>query len=159
MSKLNAYYQHKGTTTLQHCLNVAVYSFYFAEKLGWEIEEYTLARGAMLHDYYLYTVEEEQKKGNLTDYRHGTTHPQIALENASKVFRLSRKEQNIIRSHMWPLTFTHIPKSKEAWLISMADKYCAVREMYGTQKALDPDIRSPWIRDLARRKMKHAMHR
>lgn len=154
IARLENYHQHKGTTTLQHCWNVAIYSFHLAEKLNWKIDESALARGAMLHDYYLYTVEEEQKKTGMSDYQHGRMHPQIALENAGKKFVLTEKEKNLIRSHMWPLTFTHIPRSREAWLVSMADKYCAVREFYGTKKALDPAVHDPWIREIARRKMK-----
>ena len=158
ISRTRKYTQHKGTTTFQHCWNVAVYSFYLAEKLRWKIDEYTLARGAMLHDYYLYTVHEEQARTNLSDYQHGKSHPQLALENARKEFHLNPKEENIIRSHMWPLTLFHIPKCKEAWLVCMTDKYCALREMYGDTKAPDPYIRTPWIRDLASRKIKHVLH-
>ena len=154
VAKIKNYSQHKGTSTFRHCWNVAIYSFHLAEKLGWEIDEVALAKGAMLHDYYLYTVADKQKETNISDFRHGRTHPQLALENAKSEFYLTLKEQNMIRSHMWPLTLFHMPMSKEAWLISMADKYCAVREMYGDTKDLDPDVHTPWIRDLAHKKMR-----
>ena len=83
------------------------------------------AHGALLHDYYLYSIEEK----GLSAYVHGTRHPQIAVENAQKDFSLTEKELNIIRSHMWPLTLFHVPRSKEAALVCMADKYVASREM------------------------------
>ena len=148
---LKAYTQHKGIPTFQHCRNVAVYSFYLAEKLGWRIDEEALARGAMLHDYYLYTVVEKQKETKLSNFKHGITHPQLSLENASKVFNLTEKEKNIIRSHMWPLTFFHVPASKEAWLVCLTDTYCAVRELSGEKGELNPDIRSNWVLNFARR--------
>ncbi len=157
ISILKSFTQHKGTPTFVHCRNVAVYSFHLAEKLGWKIDEISLAKGAMLHDYYLYTVAEKQKETNLSDYRHGITHPQLSLENASKVFQLTPKEKNIIRSHMWPLTLFHIPASKEAWLVCLADTYCAIREMLGDKEELDPEIHSAWIRNYAKRKVQHAL--
>ena len=96
-----------------------------AEKLGIDIDEKALARGAMLHDYYLYTFKETK----MSPYRHGISHPETALKNASKRHRLTEKETNIIRSHMWPMTFLHPPMSREAVLVCLADKYCAVNEM------------------------------
>ena len=38
------------------------------------------------------------------------------------------KEKNIIRSHMWPLTFFHMPLSKEAWLVCKYDKILSIKE-------------------------------
>ena len=38
------------------------------------------------------------------------------------------QEQNIIASHMWPLTFRHVPTCREAFIVCLADKYCAVVE-------------------------------
>ena len=122
--RLCTFPQHHGSNTLQHCIAVAKRSFDLAEKFGWDIDERELARGAMLHDYYQYNIKEE----GLTAYRHGTSHPQIAMQKADKDFHLTEKEKNIIRGHMWPLTFAHPPKSKEAVLVSLADKEVAAKE-------------------------------
>ena len=151
--KMKNYEQHNGTSTFVHCRNVAIYSFYLAHKFGWDVDEEALVRGAMLHDYYLYNTADM----TMTDYQHGTTHPQLALDNAQKRFRLTPKEKNIIRSHMWPLTFTHVPKSKEAFLVSLADKYCAVREMSGENDPIDPHYKTPWIRQYATGRISHLM--
>ena len=48
--------------------------------------------------------------------------------NAQRVFHITKKEQNIIASHMWPLTFRHVPTCREAFIVCLADKYCAVVE-------------------------------
>ena len=122
--KLCTFPQHHGSNTLQHCIAVAKRSFDLAEKFGWDIDERELARGAMLHDYYQYNIKEE----GLTAYGHGTSHPQIAMQKADKDFHLTEKEKNIIRGHMWPLTLAHPPKSKEAVLVSLADKEIATME-------------------------------
>ena len=55
IQKMASFTMHNGNTTLQHVENVADVSFRIAEKLGIDIDEKALARGAMLHDYYLYT--------------------------------------------------------------------------------------------------------
>ena len=83
--------QHHGSNTLDHCVAVARRAFELAEKLEWKIDEKELARGAMLHDYYQYSIKEE----GLTAYKHGTRHPQIAMEKADKDFNLTDKEKNI----------------------------------------------------------------
>lgn len=124
VGRMKQYTQHKGTATFRHCRSVAVSSFRLAQKLGWRIDENALARGAMLHDFHLYTREKK-------DIRHLFRHPRVALRNAEEVFRLNDKEKNIITSHMWPLTPLAVPKSKEAVLVMLADKYCAFREMHG----------------------------
>ena len=116
---------HSGNNMLQHVENVADVSFRLAEKLGIDVDEAALARGAMLHDYYLYSFRET----DMNPYLHGIRHPATALENASKRHALSEKEANIIRSHMWPMTLLHPPKSREAALVCLADKYCAANEM------------------------------
>ena len=138
--KLRQFSSHHGhTNTFQHCRNVAICSFRLSRKLRWRIDERALARGAMLHDYYLYCKKEKP----VSAFRHGTTHPALALRNAERIFDLSEKEKNMILSHMWPLTFFSIPRSREAFLICIADKYCAVREFSGkTQVVLYRNFKS-----------------
>ena len=122
--KLSRFPQHNGSNTLLHCVEVAKRSFELAELFKWKIDEVQLARGAMLHDYYQYSINEE----GLTAFKHGTSHPQTAVEKAEKDFVLTQKEKNIIRGHMWPLTFAHPPKSREAILVCLADKDIATKE-------------------------------
>lgn len=122
--KLRTFPQHNGSNTLRHVIAVAKRSFDLAEMLGWDIDERELARGAILHDYYQYNIKQE----GLSAYKHGTSHPQVAMEKADQDFDLTEKEKNIIRGHMWPLTFAHPPKSKEAILVCLADKDIAAKE-------------------------------
>ena len=119
--------QHKGGTTYAHSVNVACTAYGLAKKLGWDIDIDALVKGAMLHDYYLYDTETMP----YSDYRHSLVHPRLAVANAEKLFDLSDKERNIILSHMWPIPGAPLPRSREAWLVSMADKVCAYREMHG----------------------------
>ena len=117
--------QHKGGTSFDHCVAVAFMSYRLAKKLGWEVDLESLARGAMLHDFYLYDTETMP----YSDWRHSLIHPKLALENAQKIYTLNEVERNIILSHMWPIPGAPLPRSREAWLVNVADTLCACREM------------------------------
>lgn len=52
------------------------------------------------------------------------------MRNAEELFELNWKEKNIIRSHMWPLHITHMPMCREALIVNVADKWCALEEMF-----------------------------
>jgi hypothetical protein len=73
---------------------------------------------------------------------HGFSHPGSACVNARNYFQITQKEQNIIQSHMWPLTFRHMPTCREAVIVCLADKYCAVVESM-FQRARVADANAP----------------
>ncbi len=125
VKKMDKFIQHGDTTTLEHCENVAWISFLVNDRLHLNADEKTLVESAMLHDFYLYDWHD----GDPARKTHGFDHPYIASENAEKEFHVSKKTQNAIKSHMWPLNITEIPKSKEAMIICFVDKYCALVEM------------------------------
>ncbi len=141
IQKMQNFTQHGNTTTYAHCLNVALYSYILSKKLNLNIQKEQLLKGAMLHDFYLYDWHDKsvERKG-----MHGFNHPKTALENAKKYFNLTKKEENIIHSHMWPLTLRAIPKSKEAVLICLVDKWCAIVES-----------KEYYMKKLKRKKFKH----
>jgi len=124
IQQMDAYIQHGDTTTLEHCKNVAWVSFLVNERLHLNANEKELIEAAMLHDFYLYDWHD----GKPERKRHGFDHPYIASENSEKTFHVSPKVYSSIRSHMWPLNITEIPKSKEAIILTITDKYCAVIE-------------------------------
>lgn len=114
--------QHGRISTYYHCYSVAETSFRLKEFLHIQVSEEELIRGAMLHDYFLYDWHSHE--GPL----HGFYHPKAALSNAKEDFELTQKEQNIIYSHMWPLTITKVPRCREAWIVSIADKIVSTKE-------------------------------
>lgn len=117
------YMQHGSTTVKKHCINVAKTAYYLAHRLGIEVDERDLIRGSLLHDYFLYDWHEN----NLRNKIHGFTHPKKALQEASRDFKLSKREENMILHHMFPLTPCP-PRYKEGWLLCLADKICAAKE-------------------------------
>jgi uncharacterized protein len=122
------YIQHGTVSIYQHSLAVATMCYRLA---GAATDVRALVRAALLHDLFLYDWHdwhrENWKKTPLWKL-HGFIHPPIAAENARKYFHISDKEYAIITSHMWPLTLKAIPKSKEAWLLTLADKLVSIRE-------------------------------
>lgn len=117
------HFQHGSTTVFEHSVNVAMISLKISKKLRIRVDKNELIRGALLHDYFLYDWHNKDKSHSWHGFRHSNT----ALKNAREDFNLSRTEENIISRHMFPLTLRP-PMCKEAWIVCIADKYCALRE-------------------------------
>lgn len=115
--------QHGSTTVFAHCVKVAYFSLFLANKLHIPVNTHALLRGALLHDYFLYDWHEK----NAGHRFHGFTHPATALKNAQEDFMLTPVEKDIIARHMFPLCPIP-PRCREAWLVCAADKYCALLE-------------------------------
>lgn len=130
IQQMDNYVQHGNTTTLEHCQNVAWISYLINEKLKLNADEKILVESAMMHDLFLYDWHD----GKPERKTHGFDHPDIACENAMRYFDIPKKEQDIIRSHMWPLNIKRIPKSKEAAILCIADKYCSFVETFRKNK-------------------------
>ena len=122
-----AYIQHGNMTVHDHCMNVARYSIAISRKLHIPCNQRALIRGALLHDYFLYDWHDKNhvQIHNL----HGFYHPGIALKNASREYRLTQREKDIIKKHMWPLTIVP-PACREAWIVTTADKWCSLMETF-----------------------------
>jgi len=108
---------HHGISRLDHSLSVARLTFNVCKKL--HIKNYVdVTRAALLHDFF---KAEEISKNSFIN------HPLKALENANRNFNLTERQQNIIASHMFPISKV-LPKCKEAWIVSGMDKIVAVHE-------------------------------
>ncbi len=112
---------HHGNTRFNHSVRVSYIAYRLAKILGCDVT--STIRGGALHDFFL--VRDD--KNILTSAKMFVEHPAIAKENAIKYFAINEKEQNIIESHMFP-TSSVVPKSKEAWIVTLADKISTVFE-------------------------------
>ncbi len=115
--------QHGNITVKQHCISVANASLKLAEFLRIRYQKRDLIRGALLHDYFLYDWHLPHEKNNW----HGFRHPNIALRNAIRDYKITNYEREIIKKHMWPLTVVP-PACREAWIVNVADTYCSLLE-------------------------------
>ncbi len=122
--QMKQYPQHGKTSCYKHCISVAFQNYRICRKLN--LDARSAARAGMLHDLFLYDWHTHAEKTG--ERWHGLTHPETAYSNARKFFVLNRIERDVIRNHMWPLTFFRIPRTKEGWITVFADKYCSLLE-------------------------------
>ena len=113
---------HPGVNCYEHSVFVAYAAFRLARR--WGLDYRACARAGLLHDLYLYRWDDQSAHPGLQCF----DHPVFALRNARELTDLSAREQNIILAHMWPLAL-HLPRSREAWVVSLADKLCATGEV------------------------------
>lgn len=123
--KMKKFTQHGRVSTYDHCSSVADLSFQINRFFHLHSDERKLVRGAMLHDFYLYDWHDEDGGEHRL---HGFFHAARAADNAVRLLHVSKKEEQIIRSHMWPLNITKVPRCREAWIVCIADKICSLRE-------------------------------
>ena len=116
--KLSLYTHHQWTTRLMHSINVSYLSWFIARKLG--CDEKAAARAGLLHDFCPYDFRAETPTGEHQAFYH----PKAAADNSAAHFDVTDRELDAILSHMFPLG--PLPRNKEAWIISFADKACAV---------------------------------
>lgn len=112
-------YKHHGITRYEHSINVAYYTYKLTKKLN--MNYHSATKAAMLHDFFLDEVEGENSIKKLQD------HPKYAVENAKKYFGINPLEEDIIKSHMFPVAF-RVPKYKESWIVDIVDDYVAIKE-------------------------------
>lgn len=129
--RMKEYIQHGDVTVNAHVLSVARCSIALSEYLHIRCSRRELIRGALLHDYFLYDwhIPDKEKPHRL----HGFYHPGVALRNAAREYVLTEREKNIIKRHMWPLTMVP-PRYREAWIVTMADKWCSLLETLHMRK-------------------------
>ena len=124
VKQMKNFRQHYDCSCYEHCLEVAYWSYLFCKKYGWDYV--SAARGAMLHDLFLYDWHTHAQKTG--ERFHGIHHPKHAYRHAKKFFNLNPIEEDIILAHMWPVTVLKVPKTKEGWITTLTDKYCGALE-------------------------------
>jgi len=127
--------KHHGNGVYEHSVDVSYLSYKIAKKIN--VDYVSAARAGLLHDFFYFdwrSIEARERrktyKGiNRITKMHGFAHPYDAYENSSKYFTLSKKEKDIIIKHMFPLV-PIVPRYIESWIVSIADKIIAAKEMY-----------------------------
>lgn len=118
--QLSRYVHHRWTTRLMHSINVSYVSWLIARKFGCDAR--AAARAGLLHDFCPYDFKKKTPTGESQAFYH----PKAAAKNSQELFEISDREKDAILAHMFPLG--PLPRNKEAWIITLADKICAVTE-------------------------------
>ncbi len=130
--EMKNYIQHGDVTTYDHCLSVAYRCYEIVLRRGYRVREEELLRAAMLHDFYLY---DWHTVGDGSHRLHGFRHARRAAENAVRYLGVSAREGAAIDSHMWPLNPGRFPRTKEGWILTLADKEVSLFETLAGKRA------------------------
>lgn len=118
--------KHHGLTRYNHSYRVSYYSYIFAKKLDLNVKE--VARAGLLHDFFF-----DVNNTKIDKLKSFYNHPKKALEITKNDFEINKLEENIIKSHMFPISL-ELPKYKESLLVSIVDKIVASYEFYLSYK-------------------------
>ena len=116
---------HHDSNRLEHSLKVSYSSYKWCKKM--KLNSQSAANAGLLHDLY-YNLIEECTTVKDKFFLFTNEHPEDAVKNASEIFHLTSLEKDIIVSHMWPAS-KHMPKRKESFVVSLADKYYSFFEV------------------------------
>ena len=118
--------RHHGYNRYDHCIRVSYYSYKIAKLL--KLDYISAARAGLLHDFFL-EKNNEAKLGK--KIKTLLAHPKKAAELSKKYFDINEKEQNIIESHMFPVSL-QVPRYLESWIVDAIDDLIAVNEAWRT---------------------------
>jgi len=113
-------FRHHDRTALTHSLAVSTRAWALARRLG--LDAASVARGALLHDFFLYDWRDGRNP------HHPTGHARVALGNARARFSLNPVEEDIIVAHMWPIGKPFY-SYRESALVSLVDKFVSTKEV------------------------------
>ena len=96
-----------------------------------------VTRAALLHDFCGYDWRGGTYKRFISGYSglhrlkrmHAFIHGPLAARRAQRLFDLDERQCAAIACHMFPLA--HMPRNSEAWVLTLADKWVASREVSG----------------------------
>lgn len=128
--EIRKYHHHNHTDRLKHSIHVSYFAWKLAEKF--RCDRTLAARTGLLHDFCPYDFAERTPTGEHQAFYH----PKAAVENSRKYFSITKKEESVIATHMFPVG--PIPRYKEAWIVIAADKICTIAEYCNVSLVPEP---------------------
>ena len=128
---------HGGENSLYiHSVSTAKCAYRLARRFHLKEDRVrALTRAALLHDFFGYDWQGDRHRRYMSRYSgwkrvkhmHAFIHGSHAAHRAGRVFDLDQRQRSAIASHMFPLA--PLPRNSEAWLLTLADKVVASKEM------------------------------
>ena len=127
----NAYDQthHLWTTVAEHTLRVTASSVlicYALRKLHVKVNIPAVVIGALCHD--LGMLDRNKKFSSDKEARRGHAGESVKVARGI-VGDMPEMAENIIETHMWPMGKSDAPSTVEGVVVSVADKYTAVKDL------------------------------
>ena len=120
---------HQWSTVGEHTFRVAFSSVmicYALKKLNIKVSIPAVVIGALCHDLGILGRSEKYSSGKECSREHPKESVTVARE---LVGDLPEKTEGIIERHMWPIGQSKAPDSIEGVVVSVADKYNAVKDL------------------------------
>lgn len=131
---------HGGENSLYiHSVDTAKCAYRLARRFHLKEDRVrAVTRAAMLHDFFGYDWQSDRHRRYMRRYSgwqrikhmHAFIHGSHAAQRAGRLFPLDQRQRDAISSHMFPLASW--PKNSEAWLLTLADKMVASKEVSET---------------------------
>lgn len=118
---------HNKTTVGDHSMEVACTALAISRWLNSihiSTNEEQMIRGALCHDLGILGRYDKFANNFVCCYRHPKDSVVVADEMLGG---LTDIEKDVIAHHMWPVTLVP-PHHREAYIVTLADKICAIRE-------------------------------
>ena len=133
---------HQWSTVGEHTARVAFSSVmicYALRKLGIKVNIPAVVVGALCHDLGILGRSEKYSSAKQCSVEH----PKDSVEVARAIVdELPEKTEDIIERHMWPLGETEAPNSIEGVVVSVADKYSAVKDLIKGSEVKNTGVRN-----------------
>ena len=132
---------HRWSTVGEHTFRVGFYSVmicYALRKLNIKVNIPAVVIGALCHDLGILGRNEKYSSARECSKEH----PKDSVTVARKlVHEMPEKTEEIIERHMWPLGETGAPDSIEGVVVSVADKYSAVKDLIKGSEVKNTGVR------------------
>lgn len=135
--QLRGFVHHGAENSVyDHSVSVAEAAYSIARRMRLSADETaSVVRAALLHDFFGYDWHGDRFRRYLQHFSglrrlarmHAFVHGHIAADRARVCFGLTERECEAIARHMFPLSA--MPRTRVAWIITLADKLVASREM------------------------------
>lgn len=119
--KLKEEKHHENSNRFNHNIEVSFKTYKICKRL--KLNYKAASRAALLHDFF-FNSDFNNKRESL--FKHGKK----AIDNSLEITSLTKKEKDIISSHMFPVGGT-LPKNIESIIVLLVDDYVSVKEKFG----------------------------